>query len=99
MPTIKKDEKALAALTRFMAAMYAARDVAMEKCGDFYKPTTDQLRQILRVDMKLYGVTPVQAMALHVGPGIDDTSMMLWLAATAEIYLEQAAAEPKKAVG
>lgn len=97
--TIKKSELGLSAMTKLLGAMYAARDVAMEKLGSLYKPTVDLLRKRMAREIMLFGLEPIHAMALHVGPGIDDKSMMLWLAATAEEYIERAAAEPAKAVG
>lgn len=88
-----------AAMAKLLGAMHASRDEAQKRLGVLYKPTTDTLRSILQREIKRFGLEPVQALAMHVGPGIDDESMVLWLAATAEEYLELAAAEPAKAVG
>lgn len=88
-----------AAMAKMLAAMYAAREALMAKCGSLYAPTISVPRKILKLEQKRFGLSPVQAMAMHVGPGIDDLSMTIWLAATAEEQLELAAAEPAKAVG
>lgn len=87
-------------IDKLVRAMQASREVMRERLGSLYAPTITPLRTIMRQEMRRFGVAPIQAMQMHIGSGIDDLSMMLWLAAVAEEYAQQTEGEePRKAVG